>query len=150
MALIERHMEIAAPRDAVFDYLEDPGHVPEFAPGVARVEEVQRSDQRVGDTFKAVYSVMGISFPVRFTTRSHERPHVLRSQMDGAMSGEFRWELQESPSGDRTAVTVRIDYTVKGGVLGRAANAVLLERMNEKNAERMLENLKMVMEQPGG
>jgi hypothetical protein len=33
-----------------------------------------------------------------------------------------------------------------GGVLGKAMNAVLVERMNEKNAKRMLENLKLVCE----
>ena len=34
----------------------------------------------------------------------------------------------------------------QGGILGKAMNAVLVERMNEKNAERLLENLKLVSE----
>jgi hypothetical protein len=36
-----------------------------------------------------------------------------------------------------------------GGVLGKAIDALLMERMNEKNAERMLENIKMIVESQG-
>ena len=35
---------------------------------------------------------------------------------------------------------------MKGGALGRAVDSLVLERMNEKNAERMLENVKQRVE----
>jgi hypothetical protein len=35
---------------------------------------------------------------------------------------------------------------VRGGIVGQAMNALLLERMNEKNIERMLENVKLIAE----
>jgi uncharacterized membrane protein len=61
------------------------------------------------------------------------------------MTGSWQWTLE--PLGERrTRVTARIEYVLPGGALGRAANALLVERMNEKNAERLLENLKLVAE----
>jgi hypothetical protein len=39
-----------------------------------------------------------------------------------------------------------MEYEMAGGILGKAMNAMLVERMNEKNAERLLENLKLVSE----
>ena len=39
-----------------------------------------------------------------------------------------------------------MEYEMAGGTLGKAMNAVLFERMNERNARGMLENLKLVCE----
>ena len=35
-----------------------------------------------------------------------------------------------------------MEYEMAGGILDKAMNAVLVERMNEKNAKGVLENLK--------
>ena len=141
MALIEKSGIVDAPVEAVFDYMEDPMNVPEFAPGVERVEVLRRTDERVGDSFRLVYSVIGIDFPITFAVTESERPHTLVSRMEGAMTGEFRWQLEDADGG--TEVRLRIDYQVKGGAVGRAFDTLLLERMNEKNAERMVGNLKL-------
>jgi uncharacterized membrane protein len=60
------------------------------------------------------------------------------------MKGAWTWRL--SPRGKSTHVTTTMEYEMTGGILGKAMNAVLVERMNEKNAERLLENLKRVSE----
>ena len=39
-----------------------------------------------------------------------------------------------------------IDYRMRGGILGKAIDALLVERMNDRNAARMMENLKMISE----
>ena len=39
-----------------------------------------------------------------------------------------------------------MEYEMAGGILGKAMNAMLVERMNEKDAEQLLENLKQVSE----
>jgi len=43
-------------------------------------------------------------------------------------------------------VTQTFDCTIRGGVLGRAFNAVLVERMNARNAQHTLDNLKIIRE----
>jgi carbon monoxide dehydrogenase subunit G len=141
VAVIEKSTMVSTPAEAVFDYMDDPTNIPNFAPGVERVEIERRTDDRIGDSFRLVYSVLGINFPITFVVTESERPHTLASRMQGAMTGEFRWELDESDGG--TTLRLRIDYEVKGGAVGRAFDALMLERMNEKNAERMVENLKL-------
>ena len=42
--------------------------------------------------------------------------------------------------GKSTHLTTAMEYEMAGSILGKAMNAVLVERMNEKNAERLLEN----------
>jgi carbon monoxide dehydrogenase subunit G len=60
------------------------------------------------------------------------------------MHGTWSWRLE--PAGQSTYLTTAMEYEMAGGILGKAMNAVLVERMNEKNAERLLENLKLVSE----
>ena len=48
--------------------------------------------------------------------------------------------------GKSTHMTTAMEYEMAGGILGKAMNAVPVERINEKNAERLLENLKLVSE----
>ena len=144
MAVVERSTTIDAPAEKVFEYLEDPNNIPQYAPGVSRVDDVRRSEERVGDSYRTVYSVMGLDFPTKFTTVEHERPRKVVARMEGGMTGAFAWTL--APQDGSTRVDVRIDYEMKGGILGKAMDALLVERMNQKNAERMLENLKMLSE----
>ncbi len=43
-------------------------------------------------------------------------------------------------------MTVTIDYTLPGAVLGRIANRLVVERMQERSIEQTLENLKLLCE----
>ncbi len=145
MALIEKRTVIDAAVETVFDYVDDALRIREYAPGVDRVEVLRRTDERIGDSFRLIYSAVGIDFPMTLVTTAYERSRMFASRMEGAMTGEFRWDFREIEPG-RSEAAVRIDYEVKGGPIGRAVDSLVLERMNEKNAERMLENLKQRVE----
>jgi carbon monoxide dehydrogenase subunit G len=147
MPTITREITVEAPIDDVFGTLEDPSGLPRFVPGVSEVTDIHRTEDRIGDSFRVVYSVAGIKLPQKFTTIVYVRPSRAQLRFEGPMRGTMDWQLDAQ--GPATRVSLEIDYTVAGGPLGEAVNAVLLERMNEKNAERMLENLKLVVEAPG-
>jgi carbon monoxide dehydrogenase subunit G len=144
MGVIEKSALVSAPPARVFEYLDDPARIPEYAPGVTQIDVTKRTDERVGDSYKTVYKVMGISFPSTFTTVEYARPEKVVARIEGAQFGTFDWRLK--PEGDATRVTVRIDYQMKGGVIGKAMDALVVERMNERNAEQMLQNLKHLAE----
>jgi len=46
---------------------------------------------------------------------------------------------------NETEASVDIEYELVGGVLGKAVDILVLRRNNERNAEVMLENLKLVL-----
>ena len=145
MAVIEKSVTVAATADAVFAILDDPARIPEFAPGVQSVDVVRRTDERVGDSFKAAYKTAGITFPTIYTTELSQKPSKIVERMEGALMGRFNWTLAADGE-STTRVSVRIDYQMKGGLLGQAMDALMVRRMNEGNAEKMLENLKGLVE----
>ena len=144
MATIHKSIDIDAPSERVFAILTDPKRLPEYAPGVTSVEDIHSTGHHLGDSYRANYAVLGLHFPMSFTVTEHEPPTNRTTRFEGGMKGAWTWRL--SPRGQSTHVTTTMEYEMTGGILGKAMNAVLVERMNEKNAERMLENLKLVSE----
>jgi carbon monoxide dehydrogenase subunit G len=151
MPVIKKSATIQAPVEQVFDTVDDPERVTEYAPGVSKVSDVQRSEQRVGDTFVVTYNVLGLHMDEKFKVTGHQRPNSIENEVDGPMAGTFRWAFQpEGPSA--TLASVEVDYQLRGpSGIARAVDALLLERMNQRNMERMLENLQMILEgKPAG
>ena len=144
MATIHKAIDIDAPAERVFEMLTDPKRILDYAPGVISVEDIRQTEQHLGDSFRATYSVLGVHFPMTFTATEYEQPTRLTTRFEGGMKGTWSWLLE--PRGTSTHLTTSMEYEMAGGMLGKAMNAVLVERMNEKNAERLLENLKLVSE----
>ena len=144
MPVIQRTVTIQAPPEKTLDLITDPYRLPQYAPGVSEVKDVHQTPRRVGDTFTVLYAVLSLKMPLRFTIREYAPPTQSTAQVAGQMEGEWRWQLH--PQGEATRVDLAIDYRLKLGLLGKALNALLVERMNEKNAEQMLANLKALTE----
>ncbi len=144
MAVVQKSAVINAPAEQVFAIVEDPRRAPELSPGVTRVDDIRQSPGRIGDSYRTIYSVVGREMPMTFTVLEYDRPRKIVTKMDGQMTGTFTMLL--TPRGDATEVNARIDYEMKGGLFGKALNALGVERMNEKNTEQLLENLKAMCE----
>jgi carbon monoxide dehydrogenase subunit G len=144
MVTIHKSIDIDAPAERVFEMLTDPKRLPEYVLGLVSVEGIRQTEQHIGDSFRATYSVLGLHFPMTFTATEYEPPTKLIRRFEGGMKGTWTWLLE--PRGKSTHLTTAMEYEMAGGILGKAMNAALVERMNEKNAKRMLENLKMVSE----
>ncbi len=144
MAKLHKTTTIDEAAQKVFKILEDPNNMKLYVPAVTQVSDVKQSDRRIGDTWRITYTLMGIHFDQLFTRTEHSPNKRLAAKFEGGMNGSLSFTLE--PEADSTKVSFDVDYQISGGVLGKAADKLLMERMNEKNSERMLENLKMMIE----
>ena len=65
------------------------------------------------------------------------------------MTGTFDWTLSERAIG--TDVNVRVEYEFSpGGAFGKGIDAALLQRLNQANMRRTLQNLKQLAEGHSG
>ena len=143
MSEIRKTATFDAPVEKVFELIENPDNIPKYIPNVERVADVKRTDGRIGDTFRVIYKVLGISFDEKFTVTGYEPKRKLVSKFDGGMKGTFSWTFE--PQGAQTECSMDIEYQVGGGILGKAADALVLERINEKNMDESLENIRRVL-----
>ena len=146
MPVIEKSITIQAPPDRVFAILDDPASIRRYGPGVTDVSDVLLSEGRIGDSFKVTYSVVGLRLPMTFTIIEHAVESRLGCQVEGSMEGTLSWRLD--PDGDSTLLWLYIDYRMRLGPGGAVTGGFLVDRMNDKNAETMLQNIKALAEGP--
>lgn len=143
MSQIHKTVTFDAPVEKVFELVDNPQNIPKYIPNVERVVDVKRTDSRIGDTFRVIYKVLGITFDEKFTVTGYEPKRKLVSNFDGGMKGTFTWTFEAQ--GAQTECSMDIEYQVGGGILGKAADALLLERTNEKNMDESLENMRRLL-----
>ena len=144
MPIVENSIVINAPVEKVFAIMDDPARLPEYFAGVVGVSDVRRTEERVGDSISVRYSVLGVHFDVKSTIEKWEENKVIVFHLESAFPGTATSTLDEKDDGVRATQT--FDYTIGGGALGRALNAVPVERMNARNAQHTLDNLKTLCE----
>ncbi len=148
---IHKTVTIGASVEKVLAFLDDPKNVPKYAPNVERVADIMASERRIGSTFRVTYKALGMTFDERFTVTGSETPPIttphrrfqIRQSFAGRMTGSLTWTLDAQDN--ETEASVDIEYELVGGVLGEALDVLVLRRNNERNAEVMLENIKLVL-----
>lgn len=143
MSEIHKSVTIDAPAEKVYEFVDNPENFSKYVPNVQRVVDIKRSAGRVGDSFRVIYKVMGVTFDEKFTVTEHEPPRKAGSRFEGGMTGTFDWTFE--PQGAQTETSVDVHYELAGGVLGKAADALVLERTNEKTIEGMLQNMRRIL-----
>src|SRR5919201_6138827 len=140
MSEIHRGATVEASIERVFDFVDDPENLRTYVPNVERVEDVQRTDKRIGDSFRVIYKVLAVTFDEKFTVIEYESPHRTVLTFEGGMKGKFAWTFEAE--GPHTRVNVDVEYELAGGPLGKAVDRLLLERTNERTIDPMLQNMR--------
>lgn len=146
MAHIKKSILIHAPVEKVAAFARDPQQWAAFWVGLSEPEEVSGTGE-VGTVVKHSYLMAGVRFPV--TSRVLENqvaPEGVRwrGKIEGPLAGEQTWTYTPKNSG--TEVTADIEYTVPGAALGRIADRLIIERIQERAIQQTLENLKLLCE----
>jgi hypothetical protein len=143
MATVERSIVIQATTDGIDAIALDGARLPEWYVGVERAEPDDVYPE-VGGQIDLTYKASGATFHLTLTVRELVRGDYLVYEMSGMMTGTQRWWYESEGGATRTCAVV--DYEMPGGALGKIADKLVVERMNAKNLEQSLENLKAVVE----
>src|SRR5207245_9634038 len=101
MAEIHKSTTVAAPVDKVFEIVDDPANFPKYVPNVQDVVDVHRSPGRIGDSFRVIYKVLGVTFDEKFTVTDHERHQRIKSTFSGAITGHSAGPCEQGGGGAR-------------------------------------------------
>ncbi len=147
MAQVKRSILIRAPLQKVHALARDPARWPKWFTGMGRIERVT-GEGAVGTVAQSTYVTAGIRFPVTVEVRED---HIgregarFRARIDGPLAGEDTWIFL--PKNGDTEVTMDVQYTVPGRILGKIANRLLLMAgVHERVVEQALQNLKLLCE----
>ena len=143
MAKVERSILIKASVDQIDVITRDGKRLAEWYAGVEKAEP-DDVYPNPGGKIVMTYKSGGAKFDITQTVLERTEGQGAKYQMEGMITGTNSWVF--TPEGEGTLVKATFDYEMPGGVLGKLADKIIVERMNIENLEKGLENLKKLVE----
>jgi uncharacterized membrane protein len=143
MLTLTTSIEIEAPVEKVFDFAHRVENLPEIWPAFEEVTNLQRLPDGT-QSYDWTYKMAGVRLKGHSETAVVEECRRTVSRSAGGINAVITWTF-EPLSANATRVTSQTDYTVPIPVIGKLAES-LVHRMNEREAELTLVNLKALME----
>lgn len=142
MAKVKKTLFIQAPVSEVFEFMNTPEKILEIWPSMVEVRDIQLQPNG-GNNFHWKYKMAGMFFEGDTNVQEFVLNQRVVSANTGGIPSTFVWTYQPEAGGTR--VTMEVEYTMPGKVLGKLAEPVVA-KMNEREADTMLDNLKTQLE----
>ena len=142
MAKIEKTITINAPVEKVFAYMENPANLPAIWPSMVEVKNM-KTEPGGGYNYDWVYKMAGVRIEGSSKTTEHEKNKRLADKSTKGIESEFIWDFRSEGAG--TELSVEVAYNVPVPVLGKLAESLIV-KMNEREAETLMHNLKTLLE----
>ena len=138
-------IEIRAPRELVWEFVSDPGHVLHFMSGMTRWEVAGDEEHGLGARYRMLMRVRSAEVGGQVEVVEWEEPTDIAWTSVLGVDQRGRWRLRERPGG-RTRAEFRYSYGVAGaGFLGWVAEPVAAPTVRG-NLRRSLQQLKRQVE----
>ncbi len=141
MPSIHRHMEINAPVDKVFSYIEDPRKNPEWMENMTEVKDVTGVGK--GSYFMWTWEMAGLSLQGK-TINMEDKRIVLK--IKGGI--KCTWSYNLEPNDAKTILDTDIDYMIPVSVLHKMTGE-LFQKYTENSNGNVKKNIKLKLAQPG-
>lgn len=147
MPTIERSIEISASPQTVWSIVEDPILLPKVFPNVISVKTDPPGMAHVGQKNTLLVHVGGRRSEATFeTTEVVPNEKLAFKQTSGRLLKNYVGTTTLSPLRKGTKATVRVDYEVAAGFLGRILSAAVVTRTVRNNVLASIKNVKELAE----
>jgi uncharacterized membrane protein len=150
MTVVKASIEIDAPPERVYDKMLDPRCLPEWVTIHRRLNQVDDGKPHEGYEMTQTLCLRGANFKVHWTLTEAERPERATWEGRGPAHSYARtaYRLASVDGGNRTRFDYENEFKAPGGILGAAASRVLVGGVPQREANRSLQQLKSLLEQP--
>jgi uncharacterized protein YndB with AHSA1/START domain len=144
MAHMTRSIKINAPISKVFNYVTDPGNWTTYVTSLVDIRNISDETPKAGTTFEWTYRMLGMNFDGKGSIVEFEQNRKFAMEMEGAFP--IRETFVFEGDDESTSLMFGIRYDVPGKVLSVVTNSRLVEKMNSKEADAVVERLKDICE----
>jgi uncharacterized membrane protein len=146
MPQVAESIEIHAPIEVVF-YLvaHEPERMAEWWPPIELQERITPPPTAVGSIARYVYNMMNVSIRGEHEVMAYEENQHLRVETISGIDSAFDFRF-EPLDNDSTRLTIMVDYTLPGSVVGQLMNRLVIEERNIRDLQEGLHNLKAIAE----
>jgi uncharacterized protein YndB with AHSA1/START domain len=135
---IERTITVDAPVERVWEYVDDPAHLPEIWPSMVEVKDVETLPEG-GHRYHWLYKMAGMRFEGESETVEIQPQKHIVQRNEGEIPSTFEWTF--TPEGGATRIELETEYEIPQKLLGKLAEP-FVRKLNEREADTFLANLK--------
>jgi uncharacterized protein YndB with AHSA1/START domain len=147
VTLVRASIDIDAPRERVYDFVLDPGHLDEWVTVHRRINARDAGPPREGFEMDQTLCLRGANFKVHWTLTEADRPDRATWEGRGPAHSHARTSYALSTlNGGGTRFEYENEFKAPGGFLGAAASRMLIGGVPEREAKHTLANLKRLLE----
>lgn len=144
MSKVGSNILINKPIEEVFDYTASPVNGPAFIPNLMENTNIRPETPGVGQKFEWRFNLMGVDVSGTGVATAYQRPHLAVLKTEGGGDSTWTYRFEEENGGTR--VTAEVEYELPQSLLERLTNKLVVDKLNQRSAEQMLENLKTILE----
>jgi uncharacterized membrane protein len=138
-------IEVAAPPQAVWDFVSDPSRALHYMAGITRWEVVSDKPTGLGARYRTLLRVGAAEVGGLVEVVEHSEPRDLAWTSVTGIDQRGRWRLRERPGG-RTNVEFRLSYGVAGAGLFGAISERIAAPIVRGHLQRTVRQLKRQVE----
>jgi uncharacterized membrane protein len=144
MHKIERTLDIKAAPQRIYEFLVQPPNLLSIWPNLVSVSNVLQGKGGAND-FDWVFKMAGVQMKGHATVEEAQPARLLRYRNKSGIPSTFIWTFA-GLDGSGTRLGLTVEYDMPRNVIGRITEAIVA-KINERDLDTMLGNLKDVMEQ---
>lgn len=148
MKAVKKSILIMATPEDVYRLARDPDRWGHWYANLA-TPKIMNGDGGAGTIVECQYNLLGMHFPISIeVTEDFVSAQECRwaGLIKGPISGKQHCSYQQSASG--TEAVFEIEYSLPEGIIGKIADAVIVEKLQENAMIQTLQNLKLFCESP--
>ncbi len=143
MAKVTRKFNVKRKPEAVIDYIADVENHPAFIPPLKSVANIAGDPKRKGTKWDWTFVMAGVEINGKAETADYQAGKRYSFKTTG-IDSTFIYTVEPADGGSQ--VTADVAYEVPQGVLAKIADKAVVERMNERDADRAAQSLKTILD----
>ena len=142
MTHIQRSVNLTKSPEQVLGYIADVRNHPAFISALRSVSDLSGDSRTPGARWKWTFVMAGVEIQGSAETTAFEPGKLFSYKTEGGVQSKFTYRVEAAGTDNR--LVVEVDYEPPAGVLGRVADKTFLEKQNESEADRTVQNLKVI------
>jgi len=145
MTSITNKIVINSPVEKVFQFVTSPDNWTKYVTSLVDVRDVSSPNVEKGTTFSWKYRMVGIDFGGKGSVIENEKNSRFGLRMEGGLPNTEHYTFTTVNGG--TELSVEIKFDIPGKVMNVITKSSLVQKLNQKEAEGVLEKIKMMCEE---
>lgn len=144
MTRITKVASIKADPNKVLEYIANVKNHPAFISALKSIDDLHGGPEHNEEAWDFVFVMGGVEVMGKAETAQYEEGNVYSFKTTSGIDSTFTYTVAPEESGTR--LTIDVEYDIPENVIAKIMDKAVIERLNEQEGDRAIENLQAILE----